>query len=201
MSMQSSIHPYFNWAKERLDEMDATLASLEGKVGEVQADARTKADTIIADLQKKRDDFQAAVKKQSQVNETAWVSAKAQLETDWNAFEVEVKKYVENFGRQIEQQKAIFALQSAAQLKAWHETADRFAIAAKEFAAGRRGEIDTVVQRMKTDAAAAEQTLQKLTEAGNQSWTALTAALNETRAAFDRADQASREAFKKATAA
>lgn len=201
MSMQSSIHPYFNWAKERLDEMDATLASLEGKVGEVQADARTKADTIIADLQKKRDDFQAAVKKQSQVNETAWASAKAQLETDWNAFEVEVKKYVENFGKQIEQQKAIFALQSAAQLKAWHETADRFSAAAKEFAAGRRGEIDTVVQRMKTDAAAAEQTLQKLTEAGNQSWTALTAALNETRAAFDRADQASREAFKKATAA
>jgi hypothetical protein len=199
--MQSSIHPYFNWAKERLDEMDATLASLEGKVGEVQADARAKADNILADLRKKREDFQDIVKKQSQVSETAWASAKGQLESDWNAFEAEVKKYVENFGKQIEQQKAIFALQSAAQLKAWHEAADKFAGAAKEYATERRGEIDTVVKQMKTDAATAEETLQKLTQAGNQSWTALTAALNETRAAFDRADQAAREAFKKATAA
>jgi hypothetical protein len=201
MSMQSSIHPYFNWAKERLDEMDATLASLEDKVGEVRADARAKADNILADLRKKRDDFQVVVKKQSDANEAARASAKAQLESDWNAFEVEVKKYVESFGKQIEQQKATFALQSAAQLKAWHEAADKFAGAAKEFAAERRGEIDTVVKQMKTDAATAEETLQKLTQAGNQSWTALTAALNETRAAFDRADQAAREAFKKATAA
>ena len=201
MSMQSSIHPYFNWAKERLDEMDATLASMEEKAGEVQADARVKADNILIDLRKKRDDFQDAVKKQSQVSEAAWASAKTKLESDWNAFEVEVKKYVDNFGKQIEQQKAIFATQSAAQLKAWHEAADKFAVAAKEFAAGQRGEIDTVVQRMKTDAATAEETLQKLAQAGNQSWTALTAALNETRTAFDRADQAAREAFKKATAA
>jgi hypothetical protein len=37
MRTQSSIHFYINCAKERLDEMDATLTSLEGKVGEVQS--------------------------------------------------------------------------------------------------------------------------------------------------------------------
>ena len=40
MPMQSNIHFYVNWAKERLDEMDATLTSFESKVAEVQADAR-----------------------------------------------------------------------------------------------------------------------------------------------------------------
>jgi hypothetical protein len=35
--MQSNIHFYVNWAKVRLDEMDATLISLESKVAEVQA--------------------------------------------------------------------------------------------------------------------------------------------------------------------
>ena len=39
MPTQSSIHFYLNWAKERIDEMDATLASLESKASEVQADA------------------------------------------------------------------------------------------------------------------------------------------------------------------
>jgi len=43
MATQSSIHFYLNWAKERIDEMDATLASLETKLSEVQADARVKA--------------------------------------------------------------------------------------------------------------------------------------------------------------
>jgi hypothetical protein len=36
MPTRSGIHFYVNWAKERLDEMDATLTSLEGKVGGVQ---------------------------------------------------------------------------------------------------------------------------------------------------------------------
>ena len=48
------------------------------------------------------------------------------------------------------------------------------------------------------EAAAAEERLQKLNEAGTQSWSALTGALAETRAAFDRANQAARDAFKKA---
>jgi hypothetical protein len=37
MPAQSSMHFYLNWAKERIDEMDATLASLESKAGEVHA--------------------------------------------------------------------------------------------------------------------------------------------------------------------
>ncbi|CCE07913.1 hypothetical protein BRAS3843_2480001 [Bradyrhizobium sp. STM 3843] len=31
MPEQSSVHVYLNWAKERIDEMDAALASFEAK--------------------------------------------------------------------------------------------------------------------------------------------------------------------------
>ena len=198
MTTQSNIHFFVNWAKGRLDEMDATLTSLEGKVGGVQADARDKANKILADLRKKRDDFRDTVKKQSEANEAAWISAKTKLESEWNVFEAEVKKYVESFGNQIEQQQAIFKLQSAAQLKAWREAANKLNSSAKDFAAERRGEIDAAVKRMNTDATAAEEKLQKLNQAGAQSWSALMAALTETRAAFDRANQAARDAFKRA---
>jgi hypothetical protein len=198
MTTQSNIHFFVNWAKGRLDEMDATLTSLEGKVGGVQADARDKANKVLADLRKKRDDFRDTVKKQSESNEAAWISAKTKLESEWNVFEVEVKKYVESFGNQIEQQQAIFKLQSAAQLKAWREAANKLNSSAKEFAAERRGEIDAAVKRMNTDATAAEEKLQKLNQAGSQSWSALMAALTETRAAFDRANQVAVDAFKRA---
>jgi DNA repair exonuclease SbcCD ATPase subunit len=198
MATQSSIHFYLNWAKERIDEMDATLASLETKVSEVQADARVKADQVLADLRKKRDEFRSTVKKQAEGNEAAWIKAKAQLETEWSAFETEVKKYVDIFGKKIEQQQATFKLQAAAQLKAWREATDKLRTAGKEFAAERRGEIDTTVKRMEANAAVAEERLQKLNQAGMQSWSALMGALAETRAAFDRANQAAQEAFKRA---
>ena len=104
MVTQSNIHFFTNWAKQRLDEMDATVASLEGKAAEVQADVRDKAKKVLADLGKQRDDFRDTMKTQSEVNEAAWIQAKAKLEADWRLFEVEVKKYVESFSKQIEHQ-------------------------------------------------------------------------------------------------
>ena len=199
MHTQNSSHFFVNWAKGRLDEMDAALTSLEDKVGGVQADARDKANKALADLRKKRDDFRDTVKKQSQANEAAWISAKAKLEPEWNSFEAEVKKYVESFSKQIEQQRATFELQSAAQLKAWREAADKLAGDTKQFTTERQAEIDAVVKRMQADAAVAEEKLQKqMEQMGTQSWSALMAVLTETRAAFDRANQAARDAFKRA---
>jgi ElaB/YqjD/DUF883 family membrane-anchored ribosome-binding protein len=198
MSTRDNIHFFANWAKERIDEMDAALTSLEGKVSEVGADLRIKADQALADIRKKRDEFQDGVKKQAEANEAAWASAKPQLEADWTRFETEVQKYVASFGEQIKQQQATFKLQADAQLKAWREAADKFQLAAAGFAAERRSEIEANVKRMKADADAAEEKLQKLNQAGTQSWSILTAALTETRTVFDRANQAAREAFKRA---
>ena len=39
--------------------MDATLASLETKANQAKADSKGKADQLIADLKKQRDDFQS----------------------------------------------------------------------------------------------------------------------------------------------
>jgi hypothetical protein len=198
MSMQSSIHFYVNWAKERLDEMEATLIALESKVAAVQADARDSANKVLTIMREKRDDFRNIVKNQSEANEGAWINAQAQLESEWRAFETEARKYVESFVKQAEQQQATFKLQAAAQLNAWREAADKLGSAASEFAAERRDEIDAALRRMKADAVAAEAKLLKLNEAGTQSWSVLMAALTETRATFDRANQALREQFKRA---
>ena len=53
MLEHSAIHFYLNWAKERIDEMDATLASLETKASKLQADARAKANQALADMRKR----------------------------------------------------------------------------------------------------------------------------------------------------
>jgi len=199
MQTQSNIHFYVNWAKERLDEMEAVLTSLGSKVGEVQADARDNATKALADLRKSRDIFRDTVKTQAEANEATWASAKAGLEPEWNSFEAEVKNYVESFSKQVEQQQATFKLQSAAQLKAWRDAADKLGSDTKKFTTERQTEIDAAVNRMQADATAAEEKLRKhMEQMGTQSWSALMAVLTETRAAFDRANQAAREAFKRA---
>jgi hypothetical protein len=126
MPEQSSMHLYLNWAKERIDEMDAALASFEVKASHAQADSKVKADQIVADLKKRRDEFQALLKKQAEAGEGAWERAKTDLERQWNGFEAQVKTYFESAGKQIEQQQATFKDIAAAQAKAWREAADKF---------------------------------------------------------------------------
>ena len=80
MATQSSVHVYLNWAKERLDEMDATLASFESKVGQLRGDVRAKAESTLADMRARGDAFRETIKKEREANEAAWARVKAALE-------------------------------------------------------------------------------------------------------------------------
>jgi hypothetical protein len=134
MPAQSSMHFYLNWAKERIDEMDAILASLEANASQVQAEFKVKANQLIADLKKRRNEFQGAVKKQAEAGEAAWEHTKGQLESQWNGFEAQAKTYINTVGKQIEQQQATFRDVAAAQVEAWREAADKFHDAATKLA-------------------------------------------------------------------
>ena len=46
MPKQSSIHAYLNWTKQRIDEMDATLASFEAQAAEAKSESKVKADQL-----------------------------------------------------------------------------------------------------------------------------------------------------------
>lgn len=200
MPEHSSVHAYLNWTKERIDEMDAALASLEAKASQAQADSKTKADQLVADLKKRRDEFQAAAKKQGNAGEAAWQHTKTQLESQWHGFETQVKTYFDTLGKQAEQQQATFRDVAAAQMKAWRDTAEKLHDEAAKLAAAKRSDVDAAVKQMKADAAEAEARFQKLKQAGKESWTALSAALAESRRAFDRANQQACDALKRAAA-
>jgi DNA anti-recombination protein RmuC len=198
MQENTRMHFYLNWAKERIDEMDAVLGSLQAKAIQVQADSKAKADQLMGDLKKRRDEFHATAEKQAEAGEAAWKRTKAQLETRWNEFEAQVNTYVETVGEQVKQQQTTFRDVAAAQVKAWREAADQLHDEAAKLAAARRSDIDAAVSQMKADASEAEARLQKLKEAGGESWTALGAALAESRKAFDHANQIAWDALKRA---
>ncbi|WFU75551.1 hypothetical protein [Bradyrhizobium sp. CB2312] len=196
MSEQSGVHFYLNWAKERIDEMDAALASFEVKAGEAKSDSKVKADEILADLKKRRDEFQAQLKTQAEAGEAAWARSKAELEKQWAVFEAQMKTYLESAGKQVEQQQATFKDIAAAQAKAWRAAADKFREAAGKVAASHTGDFDGALKQMKADASEAEARLQKLKQTGSESWSVLSGALAESRKSFDQANQAAWNALK-----
>ena len=101
MSGESKMHFYVNWAKERLDEMDAALASLEAKVPQVKADSKVKAEQAIADLKRRRDEFASLAKKEAEAGEATWQRLQTELESQWNSFEGQLKTYLETAGCKI----------------------------------------------------------------------------------------------------
>ena len=199
MAEHSSMHINLNSAKQRIDEMDAVLASFEGRVSQVKGESKVKTDQLIADLKKWREEFQVVVKKQATAGEAAWQSTKTELDSKWSAFEAQIKTYFETIGKEREQQQAIFRDIATAQAKSWREAADRLHSEAAKVAAAKRADVDAAVKKMKADAVEAEAHLQKLKQAGTESWSALSAGLAESRKAFDRANQTVRDALKRAS--
>ncbi len=192
------MHSYLNWAKQRIDEMDAALTSIEAGAAKAMAESRVKADQTIAELKKCRSEFAAAAKKQAEEGEAAVQRTKAQMDGQWTAFQSQLDKYFETVGRQIEQQQAAFGDIAAAQVKAWREAAEKLKGEAAKTAAAKRAEADAAVERMKAGAAEAERHLQDLKSVAGQSWSAFSAALLQSRKNFEQANEAAWDAVKRA---
>lgn len=198
--MASQVHFYLNWAKERIDEMDAVLASLNERVSQLGAEARSAAEKTIEDLRVKREAFFNDVKKQMEGGgEAVWGQTKEKLEAQWGIFQSEVGRYFEGIVQQGKQQQSAFEQIAGAQLKSWREAAEKIQAATAEIAADHRAKVEATTQQMKAEASAAEAKFEKLAKAGTESWTAWSAALTESRSAFDRANQAACESFKQAS--
>ncbi len=197
--MASQAHFYLNWAKERIDEMDAVLASLDERVSQLNTEARSAAEKAIEELRIKRDAFFNDVKKQMEGGEAAWGQTKEKLEAQWGIFQSEIAKYFEGIVQQGKQQQSAFEQIASAQLKSWRDAAEKIQAASAEFAADRRAKVEATTQQMKAEASAAEAKFEKLAKAGTESWTAWNAALTESRTAFDRANQVAWESFKRAS--
>src|SRR5258708_24374458 len=131
--MASSVHFYLNWAKERIDEMDAVLGSLESKAGQIAAESRATAEKIVAELRTKRDAFSSDMKKQAEASEGAWLQAKQKLESQWDSFQADARKFVEDFGQQLNLRHTTFDEVATAQLKSWRGDGSQMAAAPREF--------------------------------------------------------------------
>jgi membrane protein involved in colicin uptake len=196
---RSSVHASIDWARERLDEMDATLASLEKLLDDVKLQNRAAADRAVVEMRAQRDALKQAVEAKRQASEAEWQQTQANVESRFVAFEAAVQKWVDVTSDRVAEQNQLFVARAEAQRKAWQETVARLEASAKGFAADRKREADSAAATIRADAEAANAKLEAFKRAGKESWTAYATALAESRAAFDRANETAYEATKRAS--
>ena len=190
--------PFLDWAKARLDEMDATVTSLKSEAGKLKVAASKNAETVLADMLKQRDAFSGAIKKQETTAEDVWAKTKTALESEWKAFEASLQRYFDETREQTGQQVAVFRASAEAQRKTWLHAIEEIQKATAGVASEQKAQAEAVMKRMKTDADAAKVKLDVLAHAATESWSAYKAGLTATRAAFDHASQAAQDVFKRA---
>ena len=187
------------WAKQRVDEIEATLKAVEARLGTLSAEAKTAAEQAMSEMRLQRDVFQKAIRDQQHEGEAAWAKGRAALETNWAAFEATVQTYMKQARETAEQQQAMFKVRAEAQRKAWQASMDDFIRQANSFAAAKKPDLDAAIARAKTEAEAAKSKLEASAKAGGQSWDAMKAALEESRVAFEKAGKKALEAFQQAS--
>jgi hypothetical protein len=199
MTIDQQLPQLSTWAKQRLDEIEATLKAVHTRVGTLGAEAKLQAEKAIAEMTAQQEVFKKAIKTHQAEGEAAWTNAKSALEANWAAFETTVRKYVTEARQTAEQQQALFAVRAEAQRKAWEQSAEAFAQQVSGFSATKRQEFDTALAQAKAGAETAKSRLDAAAKAGTQSWDAMKKALEDSRAAFDKAAKEAQDAFKRAS--
>jgi dGTP triphosphohydrolase len=177
-------HPHLAWAMWGLDEIEATLASIESRLHS-RTSVSSGAESALVDMRIVRDAFRSSI--EEQVNQASFAPSKADLEGQWAAFEDSVQNYLETVDKQVREQETVFRARADAQSKAWLQAIDSLHQSAPRLAAEPRSDVETAVKHLESEADAAKVRLDKLNKAEDASWAAMRSALAETRTALDHA--------------
>jgi hypothetical protein len=177
-------HPHLAWAMWGLDEIEATLASIEGRLRS-RTSVSSGAATALVDMRMVRDAFRSSI--EEQVNQASFARSKADLEGQWAAFEDSVQTYLETVDKQISEHETVFRARADAQSKVWLQAIDGLHQSAARLAAERRSDVETAVKHLESEAHAAKARLDTLNKAEAASWAAMRSALAETRTALRQA--------------
>jgi hypothetical protein len=196
MTTNQQFEQFSYWARQRSDEIEATLREMRQGLGALGAEAKSQAEKAIAEMSAQRDVFQKALKEQRAETEAVLAKGRNTLEANWASFETTVQKYLADARQTAEHQQALFAARADAQRRAWQHSIEAFYMQAGSFAAAKRTDLDVVLDHAKAEAETAKSRLEASAKAGAHSWDAMKTALEESRAAFEKAGKKVQDAFK-----
>lgn len=190
-----NLHFYSHWARQRIGEMDAAIASLQRYAKRFPAGRESTR--LTATLKKRRDRFESLAKKLTRMGAAAGERSKTKLDSQWETFEAEVSAFVKNAKRRSGFQKSAFSRIAAAQSKAWKDAERSLCALARKIAPARRSRVSAAIKRIRSDASTARKRARKLGRSAVFGWSAMRSALKTSRKAFDKANHQAVRAIRK----
>jgi hypothetical protein len=201
MSPQKSGHADLEWAKQKLDEIDATLEALGGSVETLKKDARTEADRAIAWIRTARDAFKAKV-------DAVWPDAAAtkaladdtyaSLEAKWAEVELAFQEdFLAAAAGQVNVVKKALKARAEARRQSWQSSLQAIRAASADAIEHAHSEAYAALRRLAAETAKAEARLGQVSAAGDESWTAIKGGLKEAISVYERTWEKISEAVSK----
>ncbi|QDC36561.1 hypothetical protein FIL70_04170 [Sphingobium fuliginis ATCC 27551] len=158
------------WSREKLAEMDGTIAVLEQDASNARAEARPKAQAALDSLRQTRDAYRADMQHAAGQAET-WsdsqvASAQRSLDTRWRAFETQRDTYLSATQADIATRRAVLD----ARVQAWEQSIEALRRDAARLNASARGDIDTRIAALQSQIDEAKATNARLQDASTKSW-------------------------------
>jgi len=186
MSKSSLAHEQLEWTKQKLDEIDATLASLEDSAKSLSSDARTEAERALAQIEKARNDLSENFETLRAQGKVTGDYAYAALEAKWTEVELGLQNYLASAATQADTVKKALAARAAAQRESWQKALAVVQATASEAVERARIEVEAAADRLTEAAAKVEAKFGQASNAGDESWKAIQSAIAETRSIHER---------------
>lgn len=187
MTNPNYIHTSIEWAKNRLDEMNASVTYFEGRVLDLQSEVGSQSDAAVIKMRSNRDAFKKWANENQEVAEEIQAGLKEKLEAEWADFEDNITAYFDAAADIYGKDEAYIKMRIDAQKQAWDETVDRVKTQAKTFQAKSKIKVDAAIAGLEEASQISVARLDDLNKAGRTSWAALRDALMESRNAVDKA--------------
>jgi hypothetical protein len=190
-SVSQSVHDLATWAKAHLDELDATVTAMEGRMGSTSDEARLQAHLALLDARKWRETFRARVRDLRRTADSGAAQAKTDLDDAWNEFELAFGRWVGATGQHAEELQA----RTGAQANAWARLVAQYKTKLETGTKAAEAQVDAGLRTLEEAAVNQNQNLEKLQAAGAASYGAWVEALKQSRGAFEEALRATHAHF------
>lgn len=200
MPDQSRAHDAVAWARQRLDEVDAMIASAETALLDLQEQSRAEAAQGVERLRAIREALKTGCDRLGTEAEAALgdaTEAQKALAADWVEAEATFLAFLSATRDRSETARALITARAEAQQRSWQDTLAQIRGQATKTLETVHADLDSAVQRLFDELEKVQARAGDLREAGDQSWAALKVGLSEAKAVQDRTLQKIREAFGK----
>jgi len=200
MTKKSPAHDTVSWAKQRLDDLDATISEVERATDKLKGDARAEAEAALARLkasQAKVQGYYEQLRAQAAAVKGRAEEAQDTLEAEWVEVESAFQSFLSAAKGQADTVRDIIAARAEAQRKSWETSFKELRGQAEGVVDKARGEFDAAIKRLSDQAEKFQSRIGEAKDAGDESWGAVKEGLAEARAAHDRTIEKIRGAFSK----